>query len=116
MAANDEFPRGWNISQFAAGGPITLTMAAVPGVIHVLTDMAAFLQAGAAEGPFTVTVTSSLGTLTTTVIGGGYQFSGGQFDTTASNLKLQTLPNEALTVSWNPGAINCFLRIQGYDI
>lgn len=68
-----DFPRGWTLSELAtAGVTASITVPAIPGVVHVLDAFTASLNAQAAAagaaGP-DITLTSSDGTFTGFVLG-----------------------------------------------
>jgi hypothetical protein len=114
------FPRGWTRSVDVAGGPVSITIAAVAGVAHVLDAISAKIQNQTA-GPvgLLVQVTSSGGTLNQVlarmVTGTPAAGSLESDSVAASELSLATGPGESLTVSFSTNA-NGFLLIQGHDI
>jgi hypothetical protein len=118
-----EFPRGWTLtSATTAGAAATITVPAVPGVVHVLDSLQASLVAvaAAAAGSF-IWVTVSWGGfapiyLTLLASNGG---AIGNESASLSGLDIATAPATALTVAFNaPAAANYneVLLIQGHDI
>jgi hypothetical protein len=123
MAADDELPRGWTLSQGYFPGQLpSLTLPAIPNVAHVLTVVnfsSVITAAGVAFNAYALVITSFAPTFALfyqgvisneapgTVLGGGW--TG----------KIAAPIGHALTVASNVvvgGGINSQLNIQGYDI
>jgi hypothetical protein len=115
MAANDDLPRGW---QYGSGGAVaapSITVPATPGVSHVLDAVSATMLAGAAVGPFNVTVTSSGGTYNGEAVGVLYTSDAGTDGASPSGLNMACMAGESLTVACASGGTDVYLQIQGHD-
>jgi hypothetical protein len=123
MAADDDFPRGWTVSQAGGTGvQAFVSVAAITGVIHVLTSVLASVTCSPAGAFFqTVLVSSSGGTfanfpLMVVVLEGAANFESNT--NSVSGLTMATQPGEQLSVFFPSGGAGYYenLLIQGYDI
>ena len=116
-----DFPRGWTLTAFGVGAAATITVPAIPGVVHVLDSFSAKLtnNGGAAVGD-PVQLSSSDGVYSSFQIGQLLiSATAESVDTdSASDLDLPAGPGASLTITIpNPGVSNqVFLRVQGHDI
>ena len=114
-----EFPRGWLLTMQAGGGALaSITVPAVPGVVHVLDSFSAVYTCSAATGTASANNVQITGgpLLALLALPGGAvgSDSGG-----GSGLDYATAPGAALTVAFagaSPGSFFEFLTIQGHDI
>lgn len=119
MAANDEFPRGWSISNqvVGPGGGATIVVPAAPGVSHVLDSFDCKIQGPASQGG-SILVTTSGGTFSNYPIG-QLTSPGGVDSASGGGLNLSTQPGESLQVATNfttPAGDAQLLTINGHDI
>lgn len=120
MAANDEFPRGWvrNTIQSASGVAPVITVPAIPGIGHVLTDVfikwTNFNVAVAGQHVWTVNVSG--------VIVNGLLALTANLEATDSitlaGIKMATPTGGAIAITTDAPAAGQFVEItaQGYDI
>lgn len=123
MAANDEFPRGWDLaSAVGVGATPGAGLLATPGITHILTSVTMVLVVTAVVAANAATVTVQLGTAASPSVfvwgvennaPPGQQLSFGWIG------KLVAPAGQLLFVSSNgvvPTGTTCTFEIQGYDI
>jgi hypothetical protein len=117
MSASDEFPRGWYIPGSAPTNvDAVITIPAVPGFAHILTDWAVMLLSyNAAEVGTQITVNGiALGQIYLPPASGTAYATGTDSD---SGLQIAGAIGAAMVfkvAQINAGNISC--RIRGYDI
>lgn len=117
MAASDEFPRGTVTSALNSAAVASITIPAVVGVSHVVTDVYGKLITSSVYGPIVSLSSASLGTIFLMQL-----VCPGTSDATdsddASGLQLRAAPNEAVTIAFNAWIAGTteFIRAQWYDI
>lgn len=119
MTANDDFPRGWFISQTTSGTP-SLALPAVPGVAHVLTSVQAKLivEENVANVSETLTLTSSDALISEPVCNVSAAATN-LLDTDDDSFTgaIQAAPGAGITVSGGalPAGVVMVWSIQGHD-
>lgn len=115
MAANDEFPRGWQaFNGPGVGVSAIITIPALPNISHVLTSIMAQDIGAGAIGNAAIEVLSGATVLFTGQIGAQPAGGVGEFNWSGSLL----IPiNTVLTVEMSAvaGAFE-LLTVQGYDV
>lgn len=119
--AASEFPRGWTISSDNGGavGATSITVPAVPGIVHVLDSFdAKMFNATAAVVGALITLTSSDGIFAAFPLGRLDAAAGGTDSASGSGLGLAAGPGASLTIAYSNGVSGVaeFLVIQGHDI
>ena len=115
-----DFPRGWTLSSYVAGGLASITVPAIAGVVHVLDSFTGTIyNTAASTAELRVVVSSSDGVFASLPLAelvaaatNGSDSGGG------SGLDLAAGPGASLTIAFNGSAtgINEFLLVQGHDI
>lgn len=117
-----DFPRGWSTSTQASGGGIaSITIAAVPGVVHVLDAFTAKAVATAGGTTFTqdVLLTSSDGVFNINLALLQVPAASTADEASGSGLDLAAGPGASLTIAYSgaaPAGDFQFLVVQGHDI
>lgn len=117
-----DFPRGWTLNNFHAGDGVaaSITVAATPGVVHVLDSFVAKMTNNSTAGATAsnITVVTAAGTvLTTSVIVAGAAV--GTDESSFSGLDIASSVGGTIVVSFSAVAaagITEILTIQGHDI
>ena len=126
MAANDEFPRGWLLSnaQLQSGTAANCQVPAAPGISHVLTainaELYSFTGAAAFSPNVTITSPNTLGGVPVQYLLNNPPPAGSDAISQWSWTGKIAIPaGLALIVAFNAVASNGYielLEIQGYDI
>ena len=118
MAANDEFPRGWDIAigPVATGSLLNITIPGIPGITHILTAINLGIESNSAGVSHAYSLI--LGTPGTFF---GYLLSQtGQTETLSWTGKIAIPVGTTLIVEVNNILVQAdqagWLEIQGYDI
>lgn len=118
MAANDEFSRGWSISNAGINNITTSTIIpAVLGISHVLDNLSArLLNGNAAPQGYFVTITFGNIAIMSWVLQA--VASGGVDEFSLTGLGLMAPTNTSINVTFSGSAVSVdeFLLVQGHDI
>jgi hypothetical protein len=118
--STSDFPRGWTFSARTAGTAASITVPAIPGVIHVLDSVNAKIFNGSGgQAGLLVTLTSSDGIFAAFLLGELEAVTpNGTDEISLSTLDLAAGAGASLTVAYNGGIalVNENLLIQGHDI
>jgi hypothetical protein len=117
--STSDFPRGWTFSNVTINPNTTsITVPAIPGVVHVLDSFTATTVGSVAVGQ-TITLASSDGVFAGFILALLSQVAGGTADASVSGLDLAAGPGASLTIAYgavtNAGNEN-LLIVQGHDI
>lgn len=116
-----DFPRGWTLNnvQLATGSAAQVTVAATPGVVHVLDSVRAKLadiNAGPGLLTFLIQVLTAAGTVEQAIIAA--QIPGAD-EVDLTSLEIASAPGGSIVVAFN-GATSAGvfqeITIQGHDI
>jgi len=115
MAANDEFPRGWDLVAGVASAGASLGVPAIPGITHVLTGITVLFWNPTGVTPAEIGVKVNGVVFGIIILATGTpDYSFGDY-TWTGKLPITTGAALTLTTDGGPG-FNINVEIQGYDI
>lgn len=118
MAASDDFPRGWELSNSFAGPSVTsIAINGVFGIVRVLTAVNLSMYDTVAAGPITIEVVDTTASSLLATLGWSELTAGG-VDLFNWVGKIVCPAGHQLTIehaSALPTGANSILEIQGYD-